>query len=330
MNSEREPQRSEAGLDRTIYPELDRLDFSSLEALTTTARSIRERIVSAPLPAAVLAELTAAYRALSQEYGEEATDVAVRSSATAEDLPDASFAGQQETFLNIAGLPALDAAVRACMASLLTDRAITYRATRGFPHREIGLPVGVQKMVQSDLGSAGVIFTLDTESGFRDVVLITGAWGLGETVVQGRVRPDEFWVHKPVLRAGFRSLIRRERRQIGEAGLWRRRCGSGPGDARPGGRSAAAGAECDDEVLTPARWAVAIEEHYSEHAGRPMPMDLEWARDGREGRLYILARPETVHSRVSRPIVEVYRRRGSGRVLLSGRPGDHGFVRRGR
>jgi pyruvate,water dikinase len=311
---------AEAGLDRTIYAELDRLDLSSLDALGTTARSIRERIASASLPAAVREELTAAYRALSQEYGEEAADVAVRSSATAEDLPDASFAGQQETFLNVVGLPALDAAVRACMASLFTDRAIIYRAQHGFPHREIGLSVGVQKMVRSDLGSAGVIFTLDTESGFRDVVLITGAWGLGETVVQGRVRPDEFWVHKPTLRDGFRSIVRRE---IADKSV---KLVYGAGDAARVREMRVPAADrgrpvlTDDEVLTLARWAIAIEEHYSEYAGHPMPMDLEWARDGRDGRLYILqARPETVHSRAARTTVEVYRRRGAGQVLLVGR-----------
>jgi pyruvate,water dikinase len=175
-------------------------------------------------------------------------------------------------------------------------------------------------MVRSDLGSAGVIFTLDTESGFRDVVLVTGAWGLGETVVQGRVRPDEFWVHKPTLRDGFRSLVRRE---IADKSV---KLVYGAGDAAPVREMRVPAADrrrpvlSDDDVLTLARWAVAIEEHYSERAGRSMPMDLEWARDGRDGRLYILqARPETVHSRVSRPTMEVYRRRGSGRVLLTGR-----------
>ena len=311
---------AEAGLATAIYAELDRLDLSNLNALAATARSIRERIAAAPLPDPVRTELTAAYRSLSEEYGDEATDVAVRSSATAEDLPDASFAGQQETFLNVVGLPALDAAVRACMASLFTDRAIAYRAGHGFAHREIGLSVGVQKMVRSDLGSAGVIFTLDTESGFRDVVLVTGAWGLGETLVQGRVRPDEFWVHKPTLRQGFRSLVRREIVDksvklvygAGEA-VQVRETPVPPADRRRPVLT-------DDEVLTLARWAVAIEEHYSARAGHPMPMDIEWARDGRTGRLYILqARPETVHSRATRPTVEIYRRRSAGRVLLTGR-----------
>jgi pyruvate,water dikinase len=311
---------AEAGLDRSIYAELDRLDPTDLSALATTAGSIRERISAAPLPAAVRDELTAAYRALSGAYGEEATDVAVRSSATAEDLPEASFAGQQETFLNIVGLPALDAAVRACMASLFTDRAIVYRRERGYSHRDVGLSVGVQKMVRSDLGSAGVIFTLDTESGFRDVVLVTGAWGLGETLVQGRVRPDEFWVHKPTLRAGFRALVRRE---IGDKAV---KLVYAPGEGSRIREIPVPPADrrrpvlTDDEVLTLARWALAIEAHYSSRAGRATPMDLEWARDGRSGQLFMLqARPETVHARAAGTTMDMYRRVGTGEVLLSGR-----------
>jgi pyruvate,water dikinase len=309
---------AEAGLDRAIYADLDRLDLSNLDALAVTARSIRERIVAAPLPDPVGRALAAAYRSLSQQYGDEATDVAVRSSATAEDLPEASFAGQQETFLNVVGLPALDTAVRACMASLFTDRAIAYRAGHGFPHRDIGLSVGVQKMVRSDLGSAGVIFTLDTESGFRDVVLVTGAWGLGETLVQGRVRPDEFWVHKPTLRQGFRSLVRREIADKSVKLVYDDAARVSETAVPPADRRRAV--LTDDEVLTLARWAVAIEDHYSARAGHPMPMDIEWARDGGTGRLYVLqARPETVHSRTVRPMLEIYRRRGAGRVLLTGR-----------
>ena len=311
---------AEAGLGLTIYDELDRLDITDLAALAATAGSIRQRIAAAPLPKPVRTQLSAAYRSRSQAYGEEATDVAVRSSATAEDLPEASFAGQQETYLNVVGLPALDAAVRACMASLFTDRAITYRAQHGFPHREVGLSVGIQKMVRSDLGSAGVIFTLDTESGFRDVVLVTGAWGLGETVVQGRVRPDEFWVHKPTLRQGFRSIVRREIADKAVKLVYG--IGSGPrvGELRVSAADRRRPVLSDDDVLTLSRWALAIEEHYSQRAGRPTPMDLEWARDGRTGQLFILqARPETVHSRTTHPTLAVYRRRGTGRVLLTGR-----------
>jgi pyruvate,water dikinase len=310
----------EAGLDPAIYQELDRLDVTDVATLARVARSIRDRVAAAPLPRPVAEELADAYSALSRAEGEAATDVAVRSSATAEDLPSASFAGQQETFLNVRGLPALDQAVRACLASLFTDRAIVYRAGHGFAHHDVALSVGVQKMVRSDLGSAGVIFTLDTESGFRDVVLVTGAWGLGETVVQGRVRPDEFWVHKPTLRAGYRPIVRREIADKGQKLVY-----------AEGGTKALAEVPVpqadrrrpvlsDDEVLQLARWAMRIEDHYSERAGRPTPMDLEWARDGINGQLYILqARPETVHSQTEQPTLSLYRRVGEGRALVTGR-----------
>ncbi len=309
-----------AGLSRTIYDELDALDLSDVTALAAAGRSIRERIAAAPLPAEIAGELAAAYADLSRAYGENATDVAVRSSATAEDLPSASFAGQQESYLNVRGVAALETAVRSCLASLFTDRAIVYRVQHGFAHRDVALSVGVQKMVRSDLGSAGVIFTLDTESGFRDVVLITGAWGLGETVVKGRVRPDEFWVHKPTLRAGFRPILRHE---IGEKGV-KLVYAEGGTKAVEEVRVSAADRRrlvlTDDEVLTLARWAVAIEEHYSARAGRPTPMDIEWARDGRSGELFVLqARPETVHARDTRPVLELFRRRGRGTVLVTGR-----------
>jgi pyruvate,water dikinase len=304
---------AEAGLDRTIYNELERLDVTDVAALAVTARAIRDRVAAAPLPEAVRAKVETAYQGLSQACGEEATDVAVRSSATAEDLPSASFAGQHETYLNIRGVRALDTAIRACLASLFTDRAIVYRVQHGFAHSDVALSVGVQKMVRSDLGSAGVIFTLDTETGFRDVILITGAWGLGETLVQGRVRPDEFWVHKPTLRQGYRSVIRRE---IGEKAV---KLVYAEGDSTAVHELAVPGPDQrrpvlrDDEVLTLARWALDIEDHYR------MPMDLEWARDGRTGDLFILqARPETVHSQVAQPMLELYRRQGNGHVLLTG------------
>jgi len=310
----------EAGLADTIYAELDRLDLSDIPALAATARSIRERIAAAPLPAAVAQAVTAAYGELSREYGEEATDVAVRSSATAEDLPSASFAGQQETYLNVRGVAALDAAVRSCLASLFTDRAIVYRAQHGFAHRDVALSVGVQKMVRSDLGSAGVIFTLDTESGFRDVVLVTGAWGLGETVVQGRVRPDEYWVHKPTLRAGFRPILRREIAEKSVKLVYAEGGSKSVFEARVPASQRRRQVLPDDQILTLARWAVAIEDHYSARAGRATPMDIEWARDGRSGELFILqARPETVHSRVTSPTLDLFRRRGAGKVLLTGR-----------
>jgi pyruvate,water dikinase len=307
-----------AGLEAEIHAALDRLDPGDVTALARTGAEIRRRVAEAPLPASVAAQAQAAYAELSRRFGEAETDVAVRSSATAEDLPTASFAGQQETFLNVRGASELDAAIRRCMASLYTDRAIVYRHGHGIPHREVALSVGVQKMVRSDEGAAGVIFTLDTESGCRDVVLVTGSWGLGELVVQGRVNPDEFWVHKPTLAAGFRAIVRRERGEKATKLVY--------GDLRAvkevrvPREQRMRFALADDEVLGLARSAVAVERHYSERAGRPVPMDLEWAKDGRSGELFVVqARPETVHSRGGPPRIELFRLRGAGRVLVSGK-----------
>jgi pyruvate, water dikinase len=265
----------EAGLEEEIFATLDRLDVEDVAALARAGAAIREKVAAAPLPTEVSRQAFEAYAALSQRYGEAETDVAVRSSATAEDLPTASFAGQQETYLNVRGGAALDRAIRECMASLFTDRAIVYRTEQGIAHRDVSLSVGVQKMVRSDLACAGVIFTLDTESGHRGVVLVTGSWGLGELVVQGRVNPDEFWVHKATLRDGFRPIVRRE------LGAKQTRLVYGSGGARAVREERVPRAERrrfvleDEEVLTLARWAVRIEEHYSERAGRPTPMDIE-------------------------------------------------------
>ena len=310
----------EGGIEKEVYAELDALDPHDVGALGAAGQRIRQLVRSAPLPAEVAAQLGAAYADLSRRYGEAETDVAVRSSATAEDLPTASFAGQQETFLNVRGRAPLLAAVRDCMASLFTDRAIVYRAENGFDHREVALSVGVQKMVRSDLGSAGVIFTLDTETGFRDVVLVTGAWGLGETVVQGRVDPDEFWVHKPTARAGFRPVLRRE------AGAKERKLVYAEGGTRAVREVRVPAHDrrrlvlSDDEVLELARWSIAIEDHYSARAGRPTPMDIEWAKDGRTSELFVVqARPETVHSAHPAPTIELYRMHGKGKVLARGK-----------
>ncbi|HEX6275454.1 MAG TPA: phosphoenolpyruvate synthase [Polyangiaceae bacterium] len=309
-----------AGLDEVIYAELDALDVHDVTALSSAGQRIRERIRSAPLPAEIEAGVIAAYRSLSMRYEEAETDVAVRSSATAEDLPSASFAGQQETYLNIRGRERLLQAVRDCMASLFTDRAIVYREERGFAHRDVALSVGVQKMVRSDLASAGVIFTLDTESGCRDVVIVTGAFGLGETVVQGRVNPDEFWVHKPTLATGHASIIRRE---IGEKSV-RLVYANGGNQSVVEERVSLERRKTpvlgDEEILLLARWAVRIEQHYSGRAGRPTPMDIEWAKDGRSGQLYVVqARPETVQSQVQARKLEMFRMRGKGTVLVRGK-----------
>ncbi len=310
----------EAGLTKWIDQVLAPVDVRDVRAVAEAGQAIRARVREAPLPQVLVPAVTAAYAELSRLYGETATDVAVRSSATAEDLPGASFAGQHETYLNVRGLAALDAAIRACFASLYTDRAIVYRTERGFAHSQVALSVGVQKMVRSDLGSAGVIFTLDTESGFRDVVLITGAWGIAESLVQGRVVPDEFWVHKPTVRAGFRSVLRREcgtkavKLVYAEGGLRAVR------EVRVPEADRRRLVLTDDELLSLTHWALAIEEHYSAVAGEPTPMDIEWAKDGLSGELFIVqARPETVHALKRGARLELFRRRGTGRVLLSGK-----------
>jgi pyruvate,water dikinase len=303
-----------AGLEAEIYDALDALDVRDIAALARTGRAIRERVRAAPLPVEIESALRDAYDALSRQYGEAATDVAVRSSATAEDLPEASFAGQQESYLNVRGQDALVEAVRNCMASLFTDRAIVYRAERGYGHRAVALSVGVQKMVRSDLACAGVMFTLDTESGFRDVLEITGAWGLGETVVKGQVNPDEITVHKPTLARGFRSIVRRD---AGDKAVKLIYAEGGNGATRQVRVPFADRKRLvlsDDEVLQLSRWGLAIETHYE------TPMDIEWAKDGRTGELFVVqARPETVHARRARPVLEMYRLKGKGKPIVTGK-----------
>jgi pyruvate,water dikinase len=311
-----------AGLEERIYAELDALDVSDVRRLGEVAGRIRERIAAAPLPPPVREQLCAAYRALSG--GAAGVDVAVRSSATAEDLPNASFAGQQETYLNVRGEAALDAATRACMASLFTDRAIVYRTHNRFPHRSVALSVGVQRMVRSDLACAGTMFTLDTESGHRGVVVIDGSWGLGETVVQGRVNPDEFWVHKATARTGHRSVIRRE---LGAKSTKLVYAEEGLSAARSVREVPVRAADRDrftlddDEVLALARWAVLVEEHYAKKRGVDAPMDLEWAKDGRTNELFVVqARPETVHSqKTAGSKLETFRLKTKSKPLATGK-----------
>ncbi len=306
-------------LKEFIQRRLEDLDVNDVGRLMEVSREIRQRIRQAPLPRQVADAIEKAYDEISSRAGTRALDVAVRSSATAEDLPDASFAGQQDTYLNVQGKGALLDAVRDCMASLFNSRAIVYRAERDIDHHDVGLSVGVQQMVRSDLASAGVIFTLDTETGFRDVVLVTGSWGLGETVVQGRVNPDEFWVHKPTLLQGFSPIIQREK---GDKAL---ELVYAEGHARRVRERAVAEERrqkwslSSEEVLALSRYACLIEEHYSARQGRPTPMDIEWAKDGVTGKLFILqARPETVHS-VGAPELEVFTLRGDGPVLVTGK-----------
>src|SRR5262245_46193430 len=300
-----------AGLAQRIDGELARLDPNDVTALARCGAEIRGWIAAAPFPARLEGEIAAAYEALS---GGPGAAVAVRSSATAEDLPDASFAGQQETFLNVAGLANVLAAIKQVFASLYTDRAISYRAHQGFAHAEVALSVGVQRMVRSDLAASGVMFTLDTESGFRDVVFITASYGLGETVVQGAVNPDEFYVHKPALAAGKFPVIRRT---LGSKLVKlvladdRGRATTTTVEVAPADRQRFC--ITDRDAIELARFAVEIERHY----GRPM--DIEWGKDGTDGQIYILqARPETVKSR-KRDVEERFALKGSSRVLVSGR-----------
>jgi pyruvate,water dikinase len=295
------------------------LDPNDVDDLAARARRAREIVYGAPLPQALGASILEAYHDLEREYG-ESLSVAVRSSATAEDLPSASFAGQHDTFLNVCGDDPLLEACRRCFASLFTDRAIHYRVHQGFDHFEIGLSIGVMKMVRSDLAASGVIFTLDTESGFRDVVLVTGAYGLGENIVQGTVNPDEFMVFKPTFAEGHRQVLRRElgtkKLQMIYASEDSKTTQNIPTPAVDRERYCIT----DAEVLTLAEHAIAVERHYSARAGESRPMDLEWAKDGLDGELYILqARPETVVSRKSPLMLEEYTLTGSGPLLAKGR-----------
>lgn len=311
---------SEAGAWEPLHELLDGLDKDDAAELARRGHVARERIYRAGLSPSLREQILDAYHSLQEEYGPELS-LAVRSSATAEDLPTASFAGQHETFLNVRGDEMLLDACRRCFASLFLDRAISYRVDQGFDHFKVSLSVGVMKMVRSDLASSGVIFTLDTESGFRDVVFLTGSYGLGENVVQGAVDPDEFYVHKPTFREGHRAVLRRRR---GEKQLKMVYGRPGRGATTRNLPTSAAERErfCirDEEVLQLADYAVLIEDHYSARAGEARPMDIEWAKDGVDGQLYIVqARPETVASQQRANTLEEYRLEGTGHTLVTGR-----------
>ncbi len=310
---------SESGLDRKLRELLSGLDTRDLDGLRRRGRAARDAILSETLPAALTAEIAAAYERMSASSAEP-LDVAVRSSATAEDLPEASFAGQQESYLNVRGRADLLDACKRCFASLFTDRAISYRAERGFDHFQVALSIGVQRMVRSDLAGSGVMFSLDTETGFPDVVLINAAYGLGENVVQGSVNPDEYLVFKPTLRSGHRPILRKrlgtKEFKLVYATGGTRSVRNVPVEAEDRRRFVLS----DDEILALARSTVTIEEHYTKRLGRPTPMDMEWAKEGRSGELFIVqARPETVQSRRERDVLETYHIEARGRELASGR-----------
>jgi len=299
---------------------LEGLEATDVRDLARRAAQARDIVYGADLPADLKAEILQAYAALREEYGPELS-VAVRSSATAEDLPTASFAGQHETYLNVRGEQLLLDACRRCFASLFTDRAIHYRIDQRFDHFKVALSIGVMKMVRADLGAAGVIFTLDTESGFRDVVFVTGAWGIGENVVQGAVDPDEFYVFKPTFKQGHRAVLRRA---LGSKKMKMVYAEGGTRHATRNVPTPMADRErfclSDADVLTLADYAIKVEEHYSAIAGEPRPMDIEWAKDGSDGQLYLLqARPETVVSQRRGQVLETFRIGGGGDVLVQGR-----------
>ena len=300
------------GLGDKINARLAKLDVADVTALQKTGAEIRDWILQIPFPAELEAAIDTAYAGLEREYGAD-TSWAVRSSATAEDLPEASFAGQQETYLNVRGIDDIKRAIRLVFASLFNNRAIAYRVHQGFAHDDVALSAGVQKMVRSDLGASGVMFTVDTESGFKDVIFITASYGLGEMVVQGAVNPDEFYVYKPALAAGRPAVVRRNlggkaiKMVYGSSGEEKVTTVPVPEEQR------LRYSLSEEQVLELARHALAIEQHYQR------PMDIEWALDGVDGQLYILqARPETVQSRVGQ-VIERYNLKGKGPVLSEGR-----------
>ncbi len=305
---------AQGGLDDKIYALLNSIDVDDVRQLAAVGKEIRNLVVNTPLSGPFEDDVRTAYINLAQSIGHDDFSVAVRSSATAEDLPDASFAGQQETFLNVRGIEAVLVAIKHVFASLYNDRAIAYRVHHGFSHQDVALSAGIQQMIRSDLAVSGVMFTMDTESGFDQVVFITSSYGLGEMVVQGAVNPDEFYVHKPSLRAGHSAVIRRNLGSKASKMIY-----SDDPAQKVKTTVVDVASQRQFSLTTPeieqlARFALIIEQHY----GRPM--DIEWAKDGKDGQLYILqARPETVKSRVNKQVLERYTLQASGPVLSEGR-----------
>jgi len=311
-----------AGIEKEIRKILSDLDTDDIENLRVRGKKVRNLLLNAKFPEELNEAIIKAYKEMNTKLGyEKNTDVAIRSSATAEDLPDASFAGQQETFLHIVGAEAVLDACRRCFASLFTDRAISYRVDKKFDHFNVYLSIAVQKMVRSDSASSGVMFSIDTESGFKEAVFITGSYGLGENVVQGAVNPDEFYVFKPTLKQGKRPIIGKK---IGSKKVKMVYTAKGTKniDTKPAERSSFCINE--DEILQLAKWACTIEDHYSKKAGYFKPMDIEWAKDGDgkkvgTGKLFIVqARPETVHSQKDMKVMRTYVLKETGKVLVTG------------
>ncbi len=307
-----------SGIEQQIRETLKDLDTRDMNNLMTRGQKVRNIILNAEFPKELKDSIREAYGHICKQYGDH-TDVAVRSSATAEDLPDASFAGQQETYLNIVGPEMLIEACKKCFASLFTNRAISYRQDKNFDHFTIALSIGVQKMVRSDLATSGVMFSIDTESGFQDAVFITGAYGLGENVVQGAVNPDEYYVFKPTLKQGKKAIISKT---IGskEIKMIYTKDGSKPTkNIKVPDHDQKRFCLDDNEIIALAEYAIAIEDHYSKKAGHFKPMDMEWAKDGNTGELFIVqARPETVHSQKDKNIIKKYILKEQGKVIIKG------------
>lgn len=304
-----------AGLDKEIKKILKGLNTHDVRDLAKRGAQVRRAILSAELPDDLKEEISRAYTLLSKQYEKKGkhTDVAVRSSATAEDLPDASFAGQQETYLNIHTDAGLIEASKRCFASLFTNRAISYRQDKKFSHFDVKLSIGVQKMVRSDVGTSGVMFTLDTESGFKDVVMINAIYGLGENIVQGKANPDEFLVFKPTYKAGYHKVLSKKLGSKALRMVYSKKKGKTVEDLKVSPKDQAKYAITDEQALKLAEWAMIIEEHYKK------PMDIEWAGDGKTGELYIVqARPETIHGQDSGAVLEKFHLSKRGTVLTEG------------
>ena len=307
-----------AKIQNKIRQILSDLDTHNLRNLAEKGRNVRKTILEAELPEELQNVITRAYKNLCKKYGRNA-DVAVRSSATAEDLPGASFAGQQETYLNIKGEKSLLEACKKCFASLFTNRAISYRADQGFDHFNVSLSIGVQKMVRSDLASSGVMFSIDTETGFKDAVLIEGAYGLGENVVQGNVNPDQFYVFKPTLKKGFKPIISKKLGSKNIKMIYHKTGKATTKNVKVQENYKIKFCLNNDEILKLAKWAIAIEDHYSKKAKKFKPMDMEWAKDGRTKQLFIVqARPETVQSQKDMNVLEDYTLKEKGKVIATG------------
>lgn len=298
----------QGGAKQKIIELLENVDATEIDVLKIRSKQIRELIFGTPFPSDLRDEIFQAYEILSQQYNMKEADVAVRSSATAEDLPDASFAGQQDTYLNIKGKTELIHYIKSCLASLFTDRAISYRASRGFDHLKVALSVGVQKMVRADKGSAGVMFSIDTETGFKDAVFITSAWGLGENVVGGTINPDEFYVFKPTLEQNKRPIIKRQLGNKTQKMVYAPRGSEHPTrNIKTTKKEWQSFSLSDEDVLILAKYAIEIEKHYSKEAKQYRPMDIEWAKDGDSGEIFIVqARPETVQSQKTKEESQVF------------------------